>query len=196
MNEVWKDVVHYEGLYEVSNLGRVRNKQTQKIKAQTSNYNKTTNKGGYLTVQLWKNNRSKREYVHRLVAMAFIPNPDHKPQVNHKDEIKTNNEVSNLEWVTCLENNNYGTHIERLVEANQNNGTYEAARERMTENNPNKGQFTRGRNGAARKVICDGVIYDCIKDCAEHYNINYGTFRGYLSTYMPKKFKALGLGYI
>ena len=104
MNEVWKDVVHYEGLYEVSNLGRVRNKQTQKIKAQTSNYNKTTNKGGYLTVQLWKNNCSKREYVHRLVAMAFIPNPDHKPQVNHKDEIKTNNEVSNLEWVTCSEN--------------------------------------------------------------------------------------------
>lgn len=122
MNEVWKDVVHYEGLYEISNFGRVRNKKTQKIKVQKSNYNKKTGKGGYLFVDLWKHNKGRREYVHRLVAMAFIPNPDNKPQVNHKDEIKTNNEVSNLEWVTVKENNNYGTHKQRATENFLNNG--------------------------------------------------------------------------
>lgn len=195
MNEVWKDVVHYEGLYEVSNFGRVRNKKTQKIKVQKSNYNKKTGKGGYLFVDLWKYNNSRREYVHRLVAMAFIPNPDNKPQVNHKDEIKTNNEVSNLEWVTVKENNNYGTHTERCVETMRNNKIYDEFSKRMKKNNPNKGQYTGGNNSMARKVICDGKVYNCLKDCAEHYDINYGTFRGYLTNYMPKRFRELGLSY-
>ena len=56
MNEIWKDVLHYEGLYEVSNFGRVRNKETKKIKEQISNYNRKSDKGGYMTVELWKNN--------------------------------------------------------------------------------------------------------------------------------------------
>ena len=195
MNEVWKDVVHYEGLYEVSNLGRVRNKNTQQIKEQHSNYNKKTGKGGYMFVELWKCNKGKREYVHRLVAMAFIPNPENKPQVNHKDEVKTNNEVSSLEWTTSKENNNYGNHTEKSIETRKNNGTYEQISVRMKQDNPNKGQYKGGDNAYARKVICGGVLFDCLKDCAEHYDINYGTFRGYLTNYMPKRFRELGLSY-
>lgn len=196
MNEVWKDVVHYEGLYEVSNLGRIRNKNTQQIKEQHSNYNKKTGNGGYMFVTLYKHNKSKREYVHRLVAMAFIPNPDNLPHVNHKDEVKTNNEVSNLEWCTAQYNNSYGNHTKKATETMKQNGTYEKFSERMKIDNPNKGQYRGGYNSYARKVICDGIVYDCLKDCAEYYDINYGTFRGYLSNYMPKRFRELGLSYI
>lgn len=195
MEEIWKDVVHYEGLYEVSNLGRVRSTSTKKIKPQHSNYNKKTGQGGYMVVNLWKFNKGKNEYVHRLVAMAFIPNPNNLPQVNHKDEVKTNNEASNLEWVTSKQNNNYGTHIVRATETRKNNGVYEALSKRMKENNPNKGQYKGAQSSSARKVICDGMVFGCIKDCAEYYGINYGTFRRYLTGYMPKRFKQLGLAY-
>ena len=109
LDEVFKDCKYYEELYEVSNYGRVRNKKTKNFITQHDNGK------GYLFVTLWKNNKGKREYVHRLVALAFIPNPDKKPTVNHKDEDKQNNYVENLEWMTYKENNNYRTHNERSL---------------------------------------------------------------------------------
>lgn len=110
--EYWKPVVEYEGLYMVSNWGRVK----------SMNYNHSgkerilkpgTNDRGYLYVELWKNNKRKRYRIHRLVAQAFIPNPDNLPMINHKDECKTNNIVSNLEWCDAQYNNTYGTRIEK-----------------------------------------------------------------------------------
>ena len=101
MEEIWRDITGYEGLYQVSNLGRVK-----------SNYNKNgktilknrVNCGGYCTVLLSKNKKSKNFSVHRLVASLFIHNADAKLFVNHKNGIKKNNEVTNLEWVTTSEN--------------------------------------------------------------------------------------------
>ena len=188
-DEIWKDIAYYEESYQISNYGRVRNKKTNKYKAQHDNGK------GYLTVDLWKNNKGKKEYVHRLVALAFIPNPDKLPQVNHKDEDKQNNYVENLEWCTAKYNNNYGNHTSNMVKTCRENGVYEKTRERMINNNPNVGQWTYGKNNNARKVICDGKVFDCIKECAEYYGINYGTFRGYLCNYMPKRFRELGLSY-
>ena len=102
--EEWRMVVGYEGLYEVSNFGNVRSKR--KILKQT-NYN------GYQCVCLSKESNRKIHKVHRLVAIAFIPNEENKREVNHIDEDKTNNHVSNLEWVTPKENINHGTCIKR-----------------------------------------------------------------------------------
>lgn len=102
MNEIWKDIDGYEGLYQVSNLGRVKSSKHDIIL-------KTYSNRGYHQVQLSKNNIKSNKTIHRLVAQAFIPNPDNKPQVNHIDEDKTNNKVSNLEWVTAKENSNHGT---------------------------------------------------------------------------------------
>lgn len=108
MNEIWKDIKGYEGRYQVSNLGRVWSIISQKYLVGGTNH------GGYHSVQLTaKNGKMKREYVHRLVALAFIPNPLGLPQVNHKDENKDNNSVDNLEWCTAKYNNNYGTCRER-----------------------------------------------------------------------------------
>lgn len=113
MTEYWRPVVGYEGLYMVSNLGRVK----------SLNYKNTGKEhelspvliGGYKRVLLYKNRNRKHYLVHRLVAMAFLPNPNNLPEVNHKDEDKFNNCVDNLEWCTRKYNNNYGTGIERRV---------------------------------------------------------------------------------
>lgn len=106
--ETWKAIAGYEGLYQVSNLGRVK----------SLNYNHTgterilmsrKNRGGYLYVNLHKDGQRKTITVHRLVATAFISNPNNLETINHKDEVKTNNTVSNLEWMSIKDNINYGT---------------------------------------------------------------------------------------
>lgn len=163
MNEIWKDVLHYEGLYEVSNFGRVRNKETKKIKEQISNYNRKSDKGGYMTVELWKNNQGKKEYVHRLVALAFVPNPDNLPQVNHKDEVKTNNVPENLEWCDCKYNNNYGTKTERQIESFLRNGK-KCTRVGKVDSNGNIIATYRSMREAERKNnLANGVIHAYFK---------------------------------
>lgn len=106
--EVWKPVVGYESRYLVSNMGRVFSLIKDKILKQIET------PYGYLVVNLYDGNKMKQVKVHRVVAMAFIPNPDCLPQVNHKDENKRNNNVDNLEWCTAKYNSNYGTRSERL----------------------------------------------------------------------------------
>ncbi len=97
MQEIWENVINYEGLYKISNLGNVYScKQKKNLKLRNSY--------GYKYVILYKNNVPKSFRVHRLVGMSFIPNPHNKPQINHKNGIKNDNNVENLEWVTMSEN--------------------------------------------------------------------------------------------
>lgn len=120
MQEVWKDIAGYEGLYQVSNHGRV--KSLERFNVNTGSYELrermlklSHNKRGYPMVMLINKTNRKGKAVHRLVAEAFIPNPDCLPQVNHKDENKNNNCVDNLEWCDNSYNHNYGTRIERCA---------------------------------------------------------------------------------
>ena len=111
MQEVWKDIKGYEGLYQVSNLGRARSLDRY-VRNGTSNKNIKRGKilkpcatrDGYLQLNLIKNKKKKVSTVHRLVAKAFIVNFENKPCVNHIDGNKQNNNVENLEWVTYSEN--------------------------------------------------------------------------------------------
>lgn len=109
MKEVWKDIEGYEGLYQVSNLGRVHSLYKNLI------LKGSEDSWGYLQVKLYKNGIKSNKKMHRLVAQAFIPNPENKPEVNHIDEDKTNNKLSNLEWSTAKENSNHGTRTERMA---------------------------------------------------------------------------------
>lgn len=119
-----------------------------------------------------------------MVATAFIPNPNNLPEVGHKDELNfynsdiCNNTVDNLYWTTSKDNSNMPEHKERISCAH-------------------KGLHSGGKNPASRKVVCDGIIYDCVKDCAEHYGYKRRTMGAWLEgrNKMPNQFVALGLRY-
>lgn len=129
MKEVWKDVVGYEGIYKVSNLGRVKSlDRIRKHNIHGSPYlfkgkilNQTKNNNGYLRVFLCKNNKSKTTYVHRLVASHFHEKEEHHTEVNHIDGDKKNNIASNLEWCTKKENLDHGYRVG--LWAGENNNT-------------------------------------------------------------------------
>lgn len=104
--EIWKEIQGYEGLYAVSSKGRVKNIKTGKV------LKNRINPHGYAIVALYKGNGTKPKavMVHRLVAQAFIPNPENLPQINHIDEDKRNNNVINLEWVSASQNQRHSAH--------------------------------------------------------------------------------------
>ena len=160
--ENWKDIKGYEGFYQVSDLGRVKSLERdvyypngiimrhmeEKILVQR------LNKHGYAYINLCLNGKPKSITVHRLVAEAFIPNPENKPQVNHKDEVKTNNSVENLEWCDSAYNANYGTRIQRCIQ----NHKY-----------PKLGNHPR-----AKVVFCEELnkTFDCAKSAQEELGID------------------------
>jgi hypothetical protein len=127
VKEVWKNISGYEGLYEVSSLGRVRSlphKVYNKLIGEYISKEKILKQGslvrGYKGVGLYKNGKEKTQKVHRLVAEAFIPNPNNYPEVNHKNEDTSDNRVTNLEWCTSKYNSNYGTRTQRIAQKNLN----------------------------------------------------------------------------
>ena len=119
--ETWKDVIGYEKYYQVSDKGRVRGKE--RVVRHSGTFKRvqkgkiiklhTNGRDGYVYVGLHKHGKATTHKVHRLVAAAFIPNPENKPEVNHMDENKENNAAANLGWVTKLENEHWGTKIQR-----------------------------------------------------------------------------------
>lgn len=172
--EIWKDIEGYEGLYQVSNWGRVRSlwfgkeKMLQPVK----------HKNGYLFVSL---GRKKTISIHRLVAEAFIPNPDNLPQVNHRDENKENNNVDNLEWCDSKYNNNYGTHNKRVsdTQINDQNKSKKVIQFSKT------GEFIRewpSTNECGRNGFNQGHVAACCRG-----NTKLKTYKGYIWKYKEEK---------
>lgn len=115
MQEIWKDIEGYEGLYQISSLGNIkslnynRQKESKLLKKYINPYN------NYTQIRLNKKGVGKTFRVHKLVAKAFIPNPENKPQINHKDGNKSNNKIDNLEWCTQSENLKHASRILKKV---------------------------------------------------------------------------------
>lgn len=107
MKEIWKDIQGYEGLYQVSNLGRVKSLKNRKILSPDISL-------GYERVTLFLDGKKSRFLVHRLVAQSFIPNPQNHRFINHKDENRSNNRMTNLEWCDASYNINYGHRNKKL----------------------------------------------------------------------------------
>lgn len=153
-NEIWIDIKGYEGLYQVSSLGRVksltriikhsegflRTIKGRIIKLQQNNF-----RSGYYEVSLHKDGTEKRFRINVLVAKSFIPNPENKPQVNHKNGDKSDNSVDNLEWSTDIENKRHGwenglytnNHRKKKIICNETEEEYESVTD------------------ASRKIPCD-----------------------------------------
>ena len=175
ITEIWKDIQGYEGCYKVSNFGNVmalkREYSSNGSKRFTEEkiLKKRINKDGYLNAALTLKGKRKDISVHRLVAMAFIDNPENKLEVNHKDGIKTNNNISNLEWNTRAENNRHA--IENgLLKFKKGEGNFWY----------NK---TRG-NSCRKKTVIDletGIFYDCVKDACDAKNFTYNQLKNRLT---------------
>ena len=145
--EIWRPVIGYEGLYEVSNYGRVKSLNYRGT-GKEGLMNGKIDKNGYKMVILHKNGKRKSFLVHRLVAIAFIPNPNNLPEVNHiidDFEHRSDNRVENLEWCTREYNLNYGSYNEKMSKTK------------------------------SKKVICitNGEIFGSAKKASEKYNINH-----------------------
>lgn len=185
--EKWLSIKDYEGLYEVSNLGRVRSLISNGLILKQSK-----DKNGYHVVSL----KRKSFRVHRLVAIAFIPNPNDLEQVNHKDEDKSNNTVHNLEWCDTKYNINYGTRNEQVRKSLSG----QAHTQERVENNrkAQKKYWATHENPRSKKVICDKREFNTIKDCAIFYNVKTSTMSSWLNgrRAMPKEFLKLNLHFI
>lgn len=146
MKEIWKSINGFNN-YEISSLGRVRNITTGKV------LKPILNGYGYYKVILY-NNKAYTRFIHRLVAENFISNPENYPCVNHKDEVKTNNSISNLEWCSHEYNNNYGTRNERIGKANSI-------------------AMLGNKNPMAKRVKCveTAEVFECTADAARKYNL-------------------------
>lgn len=131
--EIWKDVAGFEGYYQISNFGRVRSLDRIKCDGirMKGRIKKThLDSCGYEMVQLRKDGAIKHMSIHRLVATAFIPNPNNLPQVNHIDEVRNHNTIDNLEWCSVVYNQNYGHRKEK---ASANSSGEKNSNHRLTE---------------------------------------------------------------
>ena len=177
MEEQWRDIIiekngvvyDYSGIYEVSNLGRVRSvdrvdSRGRRLEGRILKQNKNK---GYLSVALC----GKVFKVHRLVATVFVPNPNNLPQVNHLDENKHNNRVDNLEWVTAKDNMNYGTRNQRASKAMKGRTFSEEHKQKMKESHPD---YHGNKHPRAKKVICieTGQVFGTLKEAGECYGIS------------------------
>ena len=181
--ESWKDIEGYEGLYMVSNFGRVKslsriNNYGRHVPERIlkNNYNV---KSGYAFVNLHKNSDGGTTYtIHRLVATAFIPNPNNLPQVGHKDETRTNNNVNNLYWTTNLENSNTPLRKVRSSIANSRPHTQESKDAIRKVMERKKG----------RKFIYNNIRFESARALARYLKMNPSTLSRYINRErtMPK----------
>lgn len=159
--EIWKDIPNYEGIYQASNLGRVKSlKRPYGLKEKI--LKPQINDSGYYRVELWKQSIGKHYKVHRLVWEAFNGSIPEGLQVNHINEIKTDNRLENLNLMTCKENNNYGTHNKRVAKK-MTNGKLSKVVLQFTLDNILVKEYPSAHQVERETGFCNQHILDCCK---------------------------------
>lgn len=187
--EYWKPIPGYEGLYEVSSLGRVKsllhtvsckNKYNIFLKTYPSKILSPGKSSGYFHVTLFKDGIRKQFKVHRLVAMAFIPNPNNFSQINHRNEITTDNRVENLEWCDASYNSNFGSRIDR-IKKKQEKAVYQYSVD---------GTLIKIWRSASEIQRSTGMYQSFITDtCNGKHKLSYGYIWSYTPLYFFNKMK-------
>ena len=187
MTEQWKTIEGYEGLYEISNTGQVKSLPSIVWYDNSQGHRKRTKQGGILTpkleksgyyrIGLRKNGAKKFFAIHRLVATAFVPNPDNLPEVNHKDENKLNNRADNLEWCTTQYNSSYGTRWQRLY---KNGG---GSRHLRIGKYDQEGNLLGTWDSIAQAARANGVSESAVRMCAKG-KPSAGRVFGYIYKFM------------
>lgn len=172
MKEEWKDIPGYEGYYQVSNLGRVKSlsrkvfiNQHTRLMPEIIKIPQKHSTGNYQSVVLSKHGKKTTRLIHRLVAKAFIPNPNNKPEVDHIDGNQTNNKATNLRWVTHKENTNFPIYRHRQSEAKKGSKS------------PQWGKYGKLHHNAIPivRIDLDGMVteYECLMAAArDGFNLN------------------------
>lgn len=187
--EIWKDIDGYEGIYQVSNKGNVRS-----FKNGVKLLKPRPRRKGYLSVSLRKDGEAKDFRIHRLVALAFIPNPMNKTQVDHINAIKTDNRAENLRWATPKENANNPITKQKIV--NYISSLTEEEKDRISKKKSKS--HIGGRNSQAKRVYCDGVIFGSVTECSRFYEVSSSKMGRWLrrETTMPKEFVVMELKFV
>lgn len=166
--EIWKEIEWFDN-YQISNLGRVKNiKFDRYVKPLLDNK-------GYLTVNLYKNGKMKRLLLHRLISIAFIPNPENKPCIDHINTDRLDNRIENLRWCTQKENHNNPLSI--VNHGNASRGRIVSEEQKKNQSEKMKGRF-KGVRKSSKKIIqltLDGIFvreWDAIKDAAESLGVS------------------------
>ena len=167
--EVWKDIQGYEDKYQISSYGRVRSKERTVdrgkyglLKVHAKDITLRQKENGYFIVGLYSHNKEKNAYVHRLVAQAFIPNPNNLPTVNHKDGNKKHNFVSNLEWASYSDNNQHA-YNHGLTHSNKNNSHMSKKIEAYDLAGNLKYTFPSMREAERKLRLSNGTVHMAIK---------------------------------
>ena len=204
--EVWKDIIGYEGYYQISNFGNVRsvdrivvhsNGKTYQYKGKIIKQH-IDSTGRYWIVTLNNNNlkpRKKTFLTHILVAKTFIPNPNNYPMVMHKDEKnlkydrECNNNVNNLQWGTCADNKSQDVARKRMSEFGKNKSISDEQKVKLSKS-------LIGKKHPRRPVVCDGILFNTIMECADYCGEDKQAIASWLRRdSVPKFLKDRGLRY-
>lgn len=212
-DEEWRDIKNYE-LYAVSNKGRLKRNTYEKFYHRDKSLRfypemlmKQQKYGGYKLVTLIGGNGRKELRVNRLVAEAFIPNPNNLPIVNHLSEVKTDNRAENLKWASGKTNANWGTRNKRISENSKGRTFSQAHRDNLSKamkGNKNragkknsKKQLEATAKAKSKPVVARNMTFASVREAANHFGVKYRTFARWLTgeRKMPQKYIELGLRY-